>query len=125
MHDIRHRQDIEELVNSFYTKVLGDPVIGHFFTEVVQLDLQKHMPVMYSFWETVLLGKMSYKGNPMIKHIELSQKAPITNDHLDRWLHLWHETVQEKFSGEKADMAVERARSIGLLMLHKIRVSAN
>ncbi len=73
MKDIQERKDIELLVDEFYKKVLKDDVIGHFFTEVVQLDWEKHIPIMYDFWETTLLGNIKYKGNPMVKHIELSK----------------------------------------------------
>ena len=51
------------LVDEFYKKVLKDEVIGYLFTEVVELSWDKHIPVMYDFWETVLLGNMKYKGN--------------------------------------------------------------
>jgi len=32
------KSDIKVLVDSFYKKATLDPIIGHFFTEVVQLD---------------------------------------------------------------------------------------
>jgi hemoglobin len=117
---IQSREDIEILVDAFYKKVLINPLIGHFFTEVAQIGLRQHMPVMYSFWETVLLGVMSFKGAPIPKHIELDRKMPLHKAHFDEWIRLWTETVYEHFEGEVADDAVKRANLMGELMLFKI-----
>jgi hemoglobin len=121
MKDIETRDDIEKLLDEFYKKVVDDDLIGVFFTKVVQLDWEKHMPVMYDFWETTLLGNMKYKGNPMTKHIELSRKKAVHPEHFDRWLMLWKDTVNEHFSGLKAEDAIQRAVQIGGLMLFKIQ----
>jgi hemoglobin len=123
MKDIQTEADIEHLVDSFYAKVLVDPVIGYIFTEVVQISIEKHMPIMYSFWNSVLLGKTNYKGNPMIKHIELHRKNPLLKNHFDTWLALWHATVRAHFQGPNADMAIGRANSIAGLMQHKIGIT--
>lgn len=117
--DITSREDIELLVNEFYRKVKPDAVIGFFFTEVVDLSWDKHMPVMYDFWESVLLGTQVFRGNPMMKHIELSKKAPIERKHLERWLELFTLTVDQNFEGPKAEEAKFRARSIGEMILFK------
>jgi len=37
---------------------------------------------------------------------------PIQTQHFDQWLKLFRETVQEHFSGEKADEILMRAESI-------------
>jgi len=121
MPDIQTRQHIETLVSSFYRKVLGDEVIGTFFTEVVQLDFEVHMPTMYDFWESILLGKQVYKGNPMLKHIALNRQKPMQKPHFDRWLGLWRETVEEQFEGPVAEKAIRTAQQIGGLMQVKVK----
>ncbi len=120
MKDIQHRKDIEFLIDKFYKRVITDDLIGFFFTEVIKIDWDKHMPIMYDFWETTLLGKMKYKGNPMVKHIALNQKEPMSPKHFERWLELWETTIKENFSGQKADEAVQRATQIGELMKYMI-----
>ena len=62
---------------------------------------------MVSFWETILLGTITYKGNPMIKHIELNKLSPLKQSHFERWLTLWEETINESFTGQKS---IERLR---------------
>ncbi len=118
--DIQTRSDIELLVNMFYKKVQKDEVISHFFNDVVVLDWSKHIPVMYDFWESILLDKHNYKGNPMPAHISLNEKSPMKKEHFDRWIQLFSSTVDELFSGEKAEQAKTRALSIATVMQIKI-----
>jgi hemoglobin len=125
MKDIETRVDVEFLVNAFYQKVVEDDVIGYIFTDVAQIDWKKHMPIMYDFWETILLGVMKYKGNTMLKHLSLSKKEKLTPIHFKRWLHLWEQTISENFSGIKAKEAFERAKMMALLMEYKVKASEN
>lgn len=120
MNDIISRNDIELLVNAFYKKVVIDPVISHFFTKVAHFSWDVHIPIMVSFWESILLPPGTYTGNPMVKHIELNRLSPLQQQHFDQWMHLWKETVNELYSGPVADMAVTRATSIAGIMQHKI-----
>ena len=121
--DIQNRADIEVLVDSFYKKVLQNEVIGHFFTEVVKISWEHHMPIMYSFWESVLLGVAGYKGNPVLKHITLHQKEKLTQTHFSEWKRLFFETLDELFEGEKVEEAKKKVEMMERLMLYKIEAS--
>ena len=120
MKEIENINDIELLVDEFYKKVVLDELIGRFFTVVVNFEWEVHIPIMVSFWETVLFGKASYKGNPMTKHIELNKLSKLEPVHFERWLDLWKETVNENFIGEKASDAVSKAETIAKLMQSKL-----
>ena len=120
LRDIDTREDIETLVDSFYQKALKDDSISHFFTEVVVLDWSVHIPLICDFWETVLLGKVVYKGNPMVKHLELHQLSPLNEQHFDRWLYLWKQSIVNRYKGPVADEAYNRAYQIAQLMKYKI-----
>jgi hemoglobin len=120
MKDIETRADIELLVNSFYIKVKADAVIGYIFTDVVNLSWEKHIPVMYSFWETILLGVATYKGNPMHAHIELDKKEQLKPAHFEQWVKLFTETIDENFSGPKAEEAKTRAHHMMALIAFKV-----
>jgi hemoglobin len=111
--DIIQRSDIELLVNKFYDKVKGDSLLGPVFSHV---DWPKHLPVMYQFWSSMILGEQSYRGNPFQKHMHL----PIGTGHFDRWLSLFLATVDETFSGEKAEEIKQRASSIATLFQHRL-----
>ncbi|WP_019669318.1 group III truncated hemoglobin [Eudoraea adriatica] len=125
MKDIENRKDVENLVNEFYTKVLKDDKIGFFFNKITAIDWEKHFPIMYDFWETILFDRIKYKGNPMTKHIVLSKKEPMTSEHFERWLLLWNETVNENFMGNRAAEAIRRAQMIADLMKFKIGISGD
>ena len=118
--DIEDRKDIELLINSFYDKVKQDAIIGSFFTEVVQVNWEKHLPVIYNFWENIVFQTGSYNGNPMDKHLELNKKSLITMEHFQRWILLFNETVDELFLGTNSELIKQRALSIATVMQIKI-----
>ncbi len=113
MKEIINREDVVLLVNSFYDKAKHDELLGPLFSHV---DWPHHLPIMYSFWSSLLLGEQSYQGNPFQKHIGLA----ITPVHFNRWLEIFHHTVDENFAGDKASEVKDRARSIAGVWQHKL-----
>jgi hemoglobin len=111
--DIIERQDVEVLVNKFYDKVKSDVLLGPVFAHV---DWPHHLPIMYSFWSSMLLGEQSYRGNPLQKHLPL----PVQKEHFSRWLQLFQETVDENFYGQKAAEVKMRATSIAGVFQYKM-----
>jgi hemoglobin len=112
MADIDTREDCERLVRAFYGRALQDPVIGYLFTDVAKLDLEAHVPRITSFWETILLGARSYGGGAFAPHAALHMKSPLRRGHFERWLWLWHTTVDELFAGERAELAKAHATRV-------------
>lgn len=104
-HDIKQREDITTLIDSFYEKVKSDALLGPVFSHV---DWPSHLPIMYDFWSSMLLGDQTYRGNPLQRHLHLG----IGRDHFSQWLVLFKETVNENFEGEKAEEVKMRAQSI-------------
>lgn len=120
-YDIRGKEDVKLLVDLFYEKVRADDLIGYIFNDVAQVNWETHLPVMYNFWENVLFYTASYTGNPMIVHRKLNNVIALQPEHFQRWLKLFHEVVDENFTGEKAELAKQRATSIAVVMQLKIR----
>ena len=118
--EIRGRQEIKLLIDSFYRQVKIDPLIGVFFTETASVDWEKHLPKMYDFWESTLFHTQKYKGNPIIKHLDLHNKKAIKSEHFQRWIELFCKTVDENFEGETANTAKARAHSIATIIQFKI-----
>lgn len=119
--EIENRTDVEKLVNQFYLKVRKDEILGYIFDDMIKLDWDKHLPIMYSFWSSILLGEHSFRGNPMKKHIDLAQMGiPMTQREFERWLGLFFQTIDEFFIGEIAQIAKDRAQNIARLMLINI-----
>lgn len=110
--DIAGREDILRLVDAFYGRAFTDELIGPIFTEVAHMDLARHMPIMADFWQTVLFRAGLYKRNALQVHFDLDARQPLTADHFERWLQLWGATVDDLFSGEKAELAKVQAHRI-------------
>ena len=114
--DIRSREDLVQILNVFYQKAFADELIGDFFTKVIPLDLETHMPLITDFWETVVFNTQGYRKNIMEIHQHINQLSNINKNHLDRWVELFTGTIDEFFAGEKAILMKQRARSIATLM---------
>lgn len=110
--DIADRGDILHLVESFYTMAFEDELIGHIFTDVVHMDLPRHLPIMADFWQTVLFKAGLYSRNALKVHFDIHGLEPLTLEHFNRWLQLWTNTVDGLFAGEKAEMAKVQAHLI-------------
>lgn len=113
MNDIRTRNDVEKMVFTFYEKVKVDPLLAPAFEKVYW---PHHLPVMYNFWSSVLLGDMSYNGSPMTKHIDLD----VTTEHFDRWMKLFTENIDAQFVGPVAEEAKNRAQTIATMFQYKM-----
>lgn len=119
--DIKDRKDINHLVETFYGLVRKDEEIGEYFNKTIT-DWPGHFEKLTNFWETNLFFQPIYKGNPIRKHIELDQSFDnrIEQANFGKWIHLWFKTIDELFSGEKANLAKERARNMSHMMFIRI-----
>ncbi len=117
--DIVSEEDVKLLVDTFYKYVTVNPVIGHIFTNIVKVDWDHHLPKMYAFWSTLLLGSMTYHGNPMQIHSKLNTITPLGQKEFDEWVRLFTLTVDELFEGPAATEAKVRARAIAQVMMAK------
>ncbi len=118
--DITTREDIELLVNEFYKKVKQDEAIGYIFSDIAHVNWEKHLPVMYDFFENMLFYTGSYTGNPMELHKHLHRLTALTAEHFQQWNYLFSTTVDEFFAGKTASLAKQRAKSISAVMEIKI-----
>ena len=115
MKEITSREDIELLVNRFYGKIRQHETLGPIFNSHITEDQwPEHLAKLSDFWETNLFGISKFKGSPVQKHIKVDRQlnAGITQVHFGNWLQLWFETIDELFTGEKADKAKRSARKM-------------
>jgi hemoglobin len=118
--DITTKKDIEKLVNLFYDKVKLDTTLNHYFTNVIPVNWENHLQIMYKFWENVLFYTGNYNGNPMQKHFALHEKCPLTMKAFHQWTKIFNETVDELFEGENASTIKQKAQSIATIMQIKM-----
>ncbi len=110
--DIRDRDDIARLIVVFYESAFADPALGPIFTEIAQIDLPAHMPIMCDFWETVLFQAGKYGRNAFDVHLDLHRQVALSPMHFQRWLDIWEATVDDLFDGPKAIQAKVQAGRI-------------
>lgn len=122
MLDISSREDIERLVRLFYERATKDALIGHYFTRVIPINWDEHIPTIVSFWENILFKTGGYNGGMMYKHMNLNYLSVFKTIHFDRWLEIWKGTVDELFVGANAEEVKFRASSIAVIMQTKIGV---
>lgn len=108
MRDITTEADIRLLVDEFYGAIRQDDLLNPIFTDVAQVDWAHHLPKMYAFWSQIVLGITGYSGAPFPPHTKL----PVEKEHFDRWVGLFHRTVDAHFSGPAAKRAKDAASSI-------------
>lgn len=112
--DITTPEDIKNLITRFYEKATKDDLLSMYFTET---NWNKHLPIMYAFWENIAFSSSNYNGNPMEHHRHINKIHPISDIHFKRWLKLFTSSIDELFEGDTCELIKERARSIGKIML--------
>jgi len=80
MPDILNESDVKLLVDSFYTKVQTDALLNPIFADVAKVDWAQHLPKMYAFWNSMVLGLPGYAGRPFPLHAVL----PVGREHFER-----------------------------------------
>lgn len=116
---LQSRADIKQLVEEFYSGLLTDDRIGFIFTDVIELDLEHHVPKIVNFWDSLLFGSQSYQGQVMQVHMALNQKVALKPEFFERWLQRFTGKVNELFEGEKAEELLKRVQQMAVLMEYK------
>jgi hemoglobin len=112
MKEIETNEDVALLVDTFYQKLVKDELVSHFFNH---LNLDEHLPRVVQFWSFILLDEAGYSANMMEKHAKLD----LNEESFERWLNLFHETVDQFFNGEKAELAKQRSTLVTWTMKTK------
>ena len=101
--------NIRELVYAFYDRVRADALLGPVFDRVLQGRWDEHLPKMCTFWGSLVLGDKRYRGNVQQVHQPLEGIEP---RHFSRWLHLFLDTVCERYEPAAAVRFMEPALRI-------------
>lgn len=100
-HDIATPADIRVLVDAYYEKLRSQPYLSSLFDKLSPRDWRQHLFMMAHFWDSVLLKSAAYTGHPLILHALL----PDQQAQAPAWVHLFHEAVEEHFTGPTAAAA--------------------
>jgi hemoglobin len=110
--DITTANDIGVVVRRFYRAVIADPLLGPLF-ERYGVDWPHHIPKLERYWEHVLLDRPGAPVNTIAAHGPVQRSTPFDREHIDRWLELWEETIDDVYVGSVADRAKARAHQVG------------
>lgn len=114
--DLDTLHHIQKMVDGFYDKVREDDLIGPIFNQVIEDRWPEHLNKMYSFWQTILLDELTYRGRPFPPHMKL----PVSQAHFIRWVELFKINLSENFEGPKTQEALYRAELMAKLFESKI-----
>ena len=118
--DLDDPTEIAEMVRRFYQDVAQDDLLGPVFNDVAEVDWAEHLPKLTRFWCRALLGIEGYQGNPFRAHADVHARSPFTLPHFERWLELFHDTLELGWVGPNTDRALELAANVAAVHSHQL-----
>lgn len=113
--DLDSPEEIAEMVRRFYADVAQDDLLGPMFNDVARVDWAEHLPKLTAFWCRALLSVPGYQGNPYRAHQEVDAKRSFTAAHFERWLDLFHDTLDGGWEGPLTDHAKLMACKVAMV----------
>lgn len=110
--DLEGPDDVAEMVRRFYGDVAQDDLLGPVFNDVAAVDWADHLPKLTAFWCRALLGLPGYQGNPFQAHQRIHEQHAFTPALFERWLELFHDTIDLGWTGITADRAKALADNV-------------
>ncbi len=114
--DLDSKLHIQQFIEAFYAKILADRVLAPIFLDVAEIDLDKHLPLIRRYWEKLLLGDDDYNRHTMNIHRALHGQRELRKEDFDRWLSLFCDSLDEAYTGPRADRARQVATAIAANM---------
>jgi hemoglobin len=113
--DLDDPAEIAEMVRRFYADVAQDDILGPMFNDVAHVDWAEHLPKLTAYWCRALLSQPGYEGNPYRAHREVHARCAFERKHFERWLDLFHETLDLAWTGPKVEQAKALARKVAFV----------
>jgi hemoglobin len=108
------------MVRRFYADVAQDDLLGPIFNVVAHVDWSEHLEKLTAFWCRAVLSIAGYEGNPYRAHQLVHGRHAFTAAHFERWLDLFHETLDLGWSGPNVDKAKALARRVAEVHCHQL-----
>lgn len=119
--DVMGLDDIKIFVNDFYDRIHADNLLSPIFNFRLSTHWEPHLEKMYSFWNAALFGVKGYNGSPFMKHATMDLKE----EHFERWLSLFNNTIDQHFMGPVANDAKRRAQIMADMFKSKLDINKN
>ena len=96
---------IDRMVRLFYERGLEDDVLGPIFRGAIH-DWDAHIPIVASFWSSMIHGTQRYQGNAFGVHMKLKFEPAA----FDRWIANFESAANEALAPDDAAKAIRIAR---------------
>lgn len=106
--DIQTERDIKTLVDTLCQKATNDTLLGASFGAAARIHWPHYLTTQYRYWSSTLLGHGSTEGEPLPEQVAL----PRSGQHIQHWLNIFSSTIEEHFSGSKAEEAKQLAKQL-------------
>lgn len=118
--DLDTEEEIVEMVTRQYFDVGQDDLLQPYFNFGPDFfDWQAHIRTVSDYWCHVLLYAPDYEIDTIERHRHLHDQAPFTPELFDRWLQIFHDTVNGGWTGPKATTANKRATGMAWAMAQR------
>jgi hemoglobin len=118
--DVDTIEEITELVTRQYVDVVQDELLQPYFDFGPGfVDWQAHIGAVTDYWAHVLLYAPDYAIDVIESHRRHHELEPFTPELFDRWLQIFHDTVDGGWVGPKATMAKKRATGMAWAMAQR------
>ena len=120
------RENLNKLVNRFYTKVIKDDLIGPIFIDVLGKDMknetwQAHIELLTNFWAAIALGESEYNSSPFAPHVAFKERLSVKA--FEQWLKLFFETLNSIYEPQLAQQFLARSKNIAGNFIRNLRLS--
>lgn len=119
--DLDSPEEVFEMVTRQYADVVQDDLLApHFTFGPDHMDWRALIESITDFWNHVLLYAPSYDIDIIEHHQRLHERAPFTPEHFDRWLQIFHDTIDGGWSGPNAEIAKKRGTGMAWAMANRL-----
>lgn len=118
--DVDTIEEITELVTRQYADIVQDELLQPYFDFGPGfIDWQAHIGAVTDYWAHVLLYAPDYEINVIESHRHSHELEPFTPELFDRWLQIFHDTVDGGWAGPRATIAKKRATGMAWAMAQR------
>ena len=118
--DLDAPEEIFEMVTRQYVDVVQDDLLQPWFDfGPGHIDWQAHIGTVADYWCHVVLYAPDYEIDTIDNHRRLHDREPFTPELFDRWLQIFHDTVDDGWTGPNATRAKKRATGMAWVMAQR------
>lgn len=118
--DLDTAEEIFEMVTRQYVYVVQDELLEPYFNFGPGfIDWKAHIGSVTEYWCHVVLYAPDYEIDVIENHRHLHDRDPFTPELFDRWLRIFHDTVNGGWSGPQAERANKRATGMAWAMAQR------